>query len=91
MTQSLLFSPLTLRGATVKNRLWVAPMAQYSATDNGIPTDRHLGGMARGRAGLVMSEATAVLPEGRVCIPDAGIWSDEHAERWSRITRNRTR
>ncbi|WP_067663285.1 NADH:flavin oxidoreductase/NADH oxidase [Nocardia miyunensis] len=90
MTQSLLFSPLTLRGATVKNRLWVAPMAQYSATDNGIPTDwhlAHLGGMARGGAGLVMSEATAVLPEGRICIPDAGIWSDEHAEGWSRITR----
>jgi 2,4-dienoyl-CoA reductase-like NADH-dependent reductase (Old Yellow Enzyme family) len=90
MPQSLLFAPMTLRGVTVKNRLWVAPMAQYSATDHGMPTDwhlAHLGGMARGGAGLVMSEATAVLPEGRICRSDAGIWDDEHIEAWSRITR----
>lgn len=90
MTQSLLFAPLSLRGVMVKNRLWVAPMAQYSATESGIPTDwhlAHLGGLARGGAGLVMTEATAVLPEGRICLADTGIWRDEQAEAWSRITR----
>ncbi|MFZ2173927.1 MAG: NADH:flavin oxidoreductase/NADH oxidase [Rhodococcus sp. (in: high G+C Gram-positive bacteria)] len=90
MAQSLLFSPLTLRELTFKNRLWVAPMAQYSATKGGVPTDwhlAHLGGMARGGAGLVMCEATAVLPEGRICLNDTGIWSDDQANGFARINR----
>ena len=65
---SQLFTPITLRDLTVRNRVWVAPMCQYSAVD-GVPNDWHLvhlGSFARGGAGLVMTEATAVLPEGRI-------------------------
>ncbi|MGV9946503.1 NADH:flavin oxidoreductase/NADH oxidase [Rhodococcus aetherivorans] len=90
MVESMLFSPLTLREVTFRNRAWVAPMAQYSATEDGVPTDwhlAHLGGMARGGAGLVLSEATAVSPEGRICRTDTGIWNDEQVRAWSRITR----
>ncbi len=85
---STLFSPLTLRGTTIRNRLWVSPMCQYSSVD-GRPTDWHLvhlGSFARGGAGLVMSEATAVAPEGRISPQDAGIWTDEQATDYRRIT-----
>ncbi|MFO7244643.1 MAG: hypothetical protein DIU73_007155, partial [Actinomycetes bacterium] len=65
-----LFTPLTVRSVTARNRLWVSPMCQYSCeAQDGMPTEWHLvhlGAMARGGAGLVMAEATAVLPEGRI-------------------------
>lgn len=86
---SLLFSELSLRGTTVRNRVWVSPMCQYSSVD-GHPTDWHLvhlGGLARGGAGLVMSEATAVSPEGRISPADAGIWSDSQAQGYEPIAR----
>lgn len=85
---SRLFSPLTLRGTTIRNRAWVSPMCQYSSVD-GHPTDWHLvhlGSFARGGAGLVMQEATAVTPEGRISPWDAGIWTDAQAEDYRRIT-----
>ncbi|MFN3866211.1 MAG: NADH:flavin oxidoreductase/NADH oxidase [Demequina sp.] len=89
MTTPSLFSPITLRGTTVRNRLWVAPMCQYSVERrDGVPTDWHLvhlGGMARGGAGLVMAEATAVLPEGRITPWDTGLWNDEQRDAWARI------
>jgi 2,4-dienoyl-CoA reductase-like NADH-dependent reductase (Old Yellow Enzyme family) len=78
---SYLFSPLTLRDVTFRNRAWVSPMCQYSSVD-GRPTDWHLvhlGGFARGGAGLVLTEATAVHPDGRISPDDAGIWSDAQA------------
>ncbi len=83
-----LFDPITLRGVTARNRIWLAPMCQYSAPD-GLPTDWHLvhlGARATGGFGLVLTEAAAVTPEGRISLRDAGIWSDEHAAAWSRIT-----
>jgi 2,4-dienoyl-CoA reductase-like NADH-dependent reductase (Old Yellow Enzyme family) len=84
---SLLFSPLTLRGTTFPNRVWVSPMCQYSSVD-GRPTDWHLvhlGALAQGGAGLVMTEATAVVPEGRISPEDAGIWDDDQAADYERI------
>jgi 2,4-dienoyl-CoA reductase-like NADH-dependent reductase (Old Yellow Enzyme family) len=86
---SRLFEPLTLRGTTFRNRAWVAAMCQYSSTD-GLPNDWHLvhlGGLARGGAGLVMTEATAVTADGRISPVDAGIWTDEQALAYERITR----
>jgi len=85
---SRLFSPLTLRGTTFRNRVWVAPMCQYSS-EMGYPNDWHLvhlGALARGGSGLVMQEATAVTPGGRITPADAGIWDDEQADAWERIT-----
>jgi 2,4-dienoyl-CoA reductase-like NADH-dependent reductase (Old Yellow Enzyme family) len=84
---SRLFSPLTLRGTTFRNRIWIAPMCQYSSED-GHPTDWHLvhlGGLARGGAALVMTEATAVTPDGRISPRDAGIWNDTQAADYERI------
>ena len=84
---STLFSPLTLRGTTFRNRAWVSPMCQYSSVD-GLPDDWHLvhlGARAVGGAGLVLSEATAVSPEGRISPQDTGIWNDAQAEVWTRI------
>jgi 2,4-dienoyl-CoA reductase-like NADH-dependent reductase (Old Yellow Enzyme family) len=84
---SQLFSPLTLRGTTFPNRVWVSPMCQYSS-EHGRPTDWHLvhlGALAQGGAGLVMTEATAVVPEGRISPEDAGIWNDEQAADYTRI------
>ena len=85
---SRLFSPLTLRGSTFRNRAWISPMCQYSSVD-GHPTDWHLvhlGSFARGGAGLVMQEATAVTAEGRISPWDAGIWTDTQAADYRRIT-----
>ena len=65
---SNLFDPITLRGLTIKNRVWVSPMCQYSAVD-GVVGDwhtAHLGAFATGEAGLVMAEASGVVPEGRI-------------------------
>jgi 2,4-dienoyl-CoA reductase-like NADH-dependent reductase (Old Yellow Enzyme family) len=84
---SQLFSPLTIRTVEVRNRLWVAPMCQYSAQD-GMPNDWHhvhLAQFASGGAGLVMAEATAVVPEGRITPEDTGIWNDEQRDAWRPI------
>ncbi len=86
---SKLFTPLTIRGVTFRNRVFVSPMCQYSS-ENGFPTEWHLvhlGSRAVGGAGLVMQEATAVSAEGRISPADMGLWSDEHGHRLSRITR----
>jgi len=85
----MLFTPLTLRELTFPNRIFVSPMCQYSAED-GMPNDWHLvhlGSRAVGGAALVIAEATAISPEGRISPGDTGIWSDAHAQAWSRITR----
>lgn len=86
---SKLFSPLTIRHVTFRNRVFVSPMCQYSSHD-GLPTDWHLvhlGSRAVGGAGLVMVEATAVSPEGRISPDDSGIWSDDHTAAFTPITR----
>ena len=87
---SALFSPLTLRGTTFRNRLWVAPLCQYSVEQrDGVPTDWHLvhlGSFALGGAGLVMTEATAVSAEGRISPQDTGIWNERQRDAWSRVT-----
>lgn len=84
---SNLFDPLTLRGVTLRNRIAVSPMCQYSSTD-GFATDWHmvhLGSRAVGGAAIVMTEASAVLPEGRISPQDLGIWDDRHIEMLARI------
>ncbi len=82
-----LFEPLTVRGITLRNRIGVSPMCQYSYTD-GMSNDWqmvHLGARAAGGAGLVMAEATAVEGRGRITPDDLGIWSDAHIEPLSRV------
>ncbi|MFF0815092.1 NADH:flavin oxidoreductase/NADH oxidase [Rhodococcus sp. NPDC003318] len=82
-----LFEPLTLRDVTFTNRIWLSPMCQYSAVD-GVPGDwhlTHLGARAAGGFGLVVAEATAVTPNGRISPQDTGLWNDEHTRAWSRI------
>jgi 2,4-dienoyl-CoA reductase-like NADH-dependent reductase (Old Yellow Enzyme family) len=84
-----LLSPLTIRGVTLRNRIAMSPMCQYSS-DNGFATDWHLvhlGSRAAGGAGLVVVEATAVTAEGRISPGDMGIWSDEHIEPLARCAR----
>ena len=84
---SHLFSPLQLRALTLRNRILVSPMCQYSSED-GMPNDWHfvhLGSRAVGGAGLVCVEAAGVSPEGRITPWDAGLWSAAHAEAWSRV------
>jgi 2,4-dienoyl-CoA reductase-like NADH-dependent reductase (Old Yellow Enzyme family) len=84
-----LFDTLSIRDVTLPNRIVVSPMCEYSSTD-GFANDWHLvhlGSRAVGGAGLVMTEASAVTPEGRISPQDLGIWSDQHAEFLSRITR----
>ena len=84
-----LLTPLTIREITLRNRIAVSPMCQYSSED-GFFNDWHLvhlGSRAVGGAGLVCTEATAVEPAGRISPYDAGIWKDEHIEFLSRITR----
>ncbi len=86
---SLLFSPLSLREIDFSNRAWVSSMCQYSATE-GVVGDWHLvhlGAFATGGAGLIMAEASAVTPEGRISIHCPGLWNEEHVEAWSRVTR----
>ncbi|HEX6498292.1 MAG TPA: NADH:flavin oxidoreductase/NADH oxidase [Micromonosporaceae bacterium] len=85
---SALFSPLSLRRVTLPNRVAVSPMCQYSAGPDGVPTAWHLvhlGSRAVGGAGLVFTEATAVVPEGRISPRDTGIWSDAHVDAWRPI------
>lgn len=84
-----LFDPLAIGDVTVRNRIAVSPMCEYSAVD-GVPDDWHLvhlGSRAVGGAGLVLTEAAAVSPEGRISPADAGLWSEAQAEAWARIVR----
>ena len=85
---SKLFSPLKIREVEFRNRIFVSPMCQYSS-DDGMPNDWHLvhlGSRAVGGASLVMVEASAVSPEGRISPNDSGMWSDDHAMAFKRIT-----
>jgi len=84
---SKLFSPLRLRSVEFSNRVFVSPMCQYSSED-GLPNEWHLvhlGSRAIGGASLVLTEASAVTPEGRITPWDAGIWSERHAKEWKRV------
>jgi 2,4-dienoyl-CoA reductase-like NADH-dependent reductase (Old Yellow Enzyme family) len=84
-----LLDPLVIRDITFANRILVSPMCEYSSTD-GYSSDWHvvhLGSRAVGGAGLVLTEATAVVPEGRISPQDLGIWMDEHIESLARIVR----
>ena len=84
-----LFEEFRLKDVVLRNRIAVSPMCQYSS-DNGFPNDWHLvhlGSRAVGGAGLVMVEATAVSPEGRISPADSGIYLDEHVEPFARISR----
>ena len=79
---SQLFEPITIRSTEFRNRLWVSPMCMYSAVD-GIVGDWHrvhLAQFASGGAGLIITEAAAVVPAGRITPPDAGIWNDDQRE-----------
>ncbi|MFC4015298.1 NADH:flavin oxidoreductase/NADH oxidase [Nonomuraea purpurea] len=88
-----LFTPVTLRSLTIPNRIWMAAMCQYSAEPEGetvgVPTDwhiAHLAARATGGTGLIVTEATAVSPEGRISPYDLGIWNDTQAAAFQRIT-----
>jgi 2,4-dienoyl-CoA reductase-like NADH-dependent reductase (Old Yellow Enzyme family) len=86
---SKLFSPLRIKNIILKNRIVMSPMCQYSAID-GFANDWHMvhyGSRAAGGTGLIIAEATAVSPEGRITPADLGIWSDEHINGLSRIVR----
>ncbi|WP_299757848.1 NADH:flavin oxidoreductase/NADH oxidase [uncultured Chloroflexus sp.] len=87
--QPHLFTPLTIGSVTLRNRIGMSPMCQYSAV-NGFPTDwhlMHLGARAAGGAGLIILEATAVSPEGRISPFDLGIWSDDHIDALARLVK----
>src|SRR5215831_16860606 len=84
-----LLSPLTIRGVTLRNRIVMSPMCQYVA-EEGLASDWHLvhlGSRAVGGAALVVVEATAVIPEGRITPGDMGIWGEQHVEPLARIAR----
>ncbi len=86
---SALFSPLTIKSITLKNRLAISPMCQYSAV-NGFANDWHLvhlGSRASGGAALIIQEATSVSPEGRISPEDLGLWKDEQIEKMQQINR----
>ena len=76
---SKLFTPFALRGVSTRNRVWVAPMCQYSA-EEGVPTEWHRVHRATGGAGLVLTEATAVSPDGRITPWCTGIWNDRQVD-----------
>ncbi|NYT64514.1 NADH:flavin oxidoreductase/NADH oxidase [Alcaligenaceae bacterium] len=83
-----LFTPFTLGSVTSRNRLVVSPMCQYAAVD-GMPNDwhlAHLGRFAQGGFGIIMLEATAVVPEGRITHGDLGLWSDDHIPAFTRLS-----
>src|SRR5678815_2380303 len=87
MQMAGLFDPLAIREVKFANRVFVSPMCEYSSVD-GFANDWHLvhlGSRAVGGAGLVLTEATAVLPEGRISPQDLGIWKDEHVDFLQRI------
>lgn len=89
LAQPRLFQELTLRSRTARNRLWAAPMCQYSVeAQDGVPTSWHLvhlGSIARGGVGVVISEATAVTADGRISPWDTGLWNDEQQHAWAPI------
>ena len=83
-----LFSPLSIKSITLKNRIAISPMCQYSATD-GFATDWHLvhlGSRASGGAALIIQEATSVSPEGRISPEDLGLWNNEQIDKLKQIT-----
>ena len=83
-----LFSPLTIKSIELKNRITVSPMCEYSSVD-GFANDWHLvhlGSFATGGAGLIITEAAAVSPEGRITYADLGIWKDEHIAKLKQVT-----
>ncbi|MFL5456797.1 MAG: oxidoreductase, partial [Myxococcales bacterium] len=83
----MLFTPISFRGLTLKNRIVVSPMCQYSSED-GFATDWHLvhlGSRAVGGASLVFTEAAAVTPEGRITPQDLGIWKEQQAGKLAQI------
>lgn len=81
-----LFDPMTLRGVTVRNRIWLPPMDTYSAlAQDGLPTPfhyQHYVSRAMGGFGMIIVEATAVAPEGRISPCDLGLWADEQMDAW---------
>lgn len=84
---SILFSPIKIKNVVLKNRIVVSPMCEYSSID-GFANNWHLvhlGSRAVGGAGLVITEATAISPEGRISIVDLGIWKDEHKPKLKEI------
>ncbi len=83
-----LFTPLTIRSLTLKNRAWVSPMCQYSANEGVVgPWHQvHLGSFATGGAGLVMAEATAITAAGRISVACPGLWNDDQVAAWSVVT-----
>lgn len=88
MSDTMLLSPLTIRGVTLRNRVVISPMCQYSATD-GMAEDFHLvhlGQFALGGAGMIFSEAVAVHPNGRITHGDIGLWEDRQVAPLRRIT-----
>ncbi|NQX26980.1 NADH:flavin oxidoreductase/NADH oxidase [Microbacteriaceae bacterium VKM Ac-2854] len=88
-TSSALFQPISIRSLSIRNRLWAAPMCQYSIADrSGVVGDwhlMHLGSIAAGGIGLLIAEATGVSPEARISPFDTGIWNDEQRDAWRRI------
>ena len=84
-----LFSPLAIRGTTFSNRIWVSPMCQYSAESGSATSwhDAHIGALATGGAGLIMMEATGVVPEGRISTACLGLWSDAQRDRLKPIVK----
>ncbi|HVK11093.1 MAG TPA: NADH:flavin oxidoreductase/NADH oxidase [Gemmataceae bacterium] len=89
MAAAKLFEPLTLRGVTLRNRIGVSPMCQYSCADGYVADWHlvHLGSRAVGGAGLVLAEATGVSAEARISPGDTGIWEDGHVDAWRRVTK----
>jgi len=82
-----LFTPIRLRELNIRNRVWLPPMCQYHATD-GIPEDWHFvhyGARAAGGFGLIIAEATGIVPEGRISPACTGLWNDEQEDAWSGI------
>jgi 2,4-dienoyl-CoA reductase-like NADH-dependent reductase (Old Yellow Enzyme family) len=85
-----LFTPLSLRGVMIRNRIAMSPMCMYSAGEDGIPTDfhlAHLAARATGGVGLIITEATAVEPRARISLTDLGLWEDAQVEPLARIVR----
>ncbi|MFC5751477.1 NADH:flavin oxidoreductase/NADH oxidase [Actinomadura rugatobispora] len=84
-----LFTPITLRALTIKNRAWLSPMCQYSVeTGDGVPADWHLvhlGARAAGGFGLILTESTAVSPDARISPQDTGLWNEDQVAGWARI------
>ena len=86
-----LFSPITLRGVTLRNRIVISPMQQYAAGHDGLPTDYHIahyGRLAMGGAGLVLTEALCTSPQGRLTYTDLGVWDDDFIAPLTRVATN---